>query len=150
MARPRKANHIKEAQGTLQPCRIIKGHVDFDKLSRIPRIPATIPKHGQGYFIHCCEALKSVGLLSAAILPDIERAATWYHVYCIARNYIKRSGYYQKTKTGYIAVSPHLNALEKSQKALVDFETRNGLNIVGSQKLEMPKGKDETDKDFDE
>ena len=91
--RPRKPEHIKRAQGTLQPCRVVDDHVTFAPLSKLPDIPVTVPEQGKDYFTHCCQVLMSLNLLSAPIIPDIERAACWYHIYCDARDHIKEDGY---------------------------------------------------------
>ena len=138
MGRPSKSNEIKKAQGTLRPCRVVDQPVTFKALSAVPAVPDSVPEFGREYFSHCCEALFTAGVLSAAIIPCIEIACAWYHIYVLAREAIKKGGYMQKTKTGYSAISADFTALKEATGQLRKFEGENGLNLVSSQKISGP------------
>jgi len=148
MANPAKPKHVKEAQGTLRKCRETDNPVTFEPLSEVPSVPETIPEQGRDYFRYCCELLLSIGLLTAAFIPDITRAAIWYAIMVRAAAHISEDDYFQKTQAGYTAINAHLTTLEKATKFLNEFEGKYGLNLVSSQKLSMPNKKKNED-DFD-
>lgn len=139
--RPRKPVHIKKAQGTLAKSREIDNPVTFEALNKIPDVPDLIPNEGKEYFTYCCELLFSIGMLSAAYIPDITRAAFYYAIFIRAGKIIRDSGYSQVASSGYTSITAHLTALTKAQKELKEFESKYGFNLVSSQKISMPKKK---------
>ena len=138
--RPRKPKHIKEQQGTLEKSREIDNPLDYTPFSRVPKCPESVPDDGRKYFTHCCRLMVGVGTLNAATLMDVEKAATWYALWIVSKRAVfGGESYYHTTENGYQTTKPHLTAMKDSYKNVIDFETRNGLNLTGSQKIEMKK-----------
>lgn len=148
MARPRKPDHIKKAQGTLRECRVNQSPATAEILSAVPAVPDDVPDDGRGYFVQSCEILFSLGVLTAAYIPDISRVAMWYSIFIRAFRAIEADGYFQTTQGGYTAINAHLTTMDKAHKHLVDFEGRYGLTLVSAQKISIP-AKPKNEKDFD-
>ena len=138
MARPLKPRHLKESQGTLQPCRD-KGGVDDRPLSAIPEVPVGLGVVAEGYFVHYCEILMSRGLLVASHVDLIRRAADWKEVYERAKNECLNDAYYQTTQSGYTQVTAHFTVMEKAYAKLLEFEREFGFTLASSQKIVMPE-----------
>ena len=139
--RPRKPTHIKKAQGTLEKSREVSNPAIGELMSVLPAIPDGLSNDEEKYFIYCCEEMLKDGLLATKFVRTIERAAVWYGIWVITRRSIQEHGFIQKTKSGYSAITAELTAMEKSHKYLVDFETRFGLDLVSSQKINIPTNK---------
>lgn len=141
--RPRKPNHIKEAQGTLEKSRVNEHPLSFEPLSRVPEPPGDLNKDGRAFYVYICQILINAGLLTAGYLFDIERAAFWYSLFKDAQREIELEGYYQESETGWRQIKPSVQIIEKATKYLNEFDGKYGLNLVAGQKIEIPENKDE-------
>ena len=148
MARPTKPDHVKEAQGTLQPCRVNDSPAVGDALSVLPAVPDGMTEYEEKYFIWCCEDLLDKGLLTRSFAVSIERAALWYHVFATSRKRMRGGGYVQETQSGYTQITADFTAMKESHKLLSEFEGKYGLDLVSSQKISMPV-RDKDDEYFD-
>ena len=147
MSNPQKPKHIKQAQGTLRKCREVDHPATTEPLSEVPAVPAEVPDESHGYFTHCCEILLSLGVLTAAYVPDITRAAMTYAHFIRAQRALELVSPVQETKTGYTAISAWWTVYKDSMKSLNEFEGKYGLSLVSSQRISVP---DRTDnEDFD-
>ena len=139
MARPRKPDHIKEAQGTLQPCRVNDSPVSGILLSALPDIPDIVPEEGREYFLYFCQS----GLgrwLTADIIPAIARAGWLYANFIRATQsmeadnglpwQVAQSGWTQKKGEWTIATEAH--------KLLLEIEREYGVTLASSQKISIP------------
>ena len=142
-----KPKHIKEAQGTLRKCREVDSPATTEPIE-VPAVPDEVPEEGRGYFTHACEVLFSLGVLTAAYVPDISRAAMTYAFFIRAQRELEESGTVQMTKTGYTAISANWTVYKDSLKYLTEFESRYGLSLVSAQRLSVPD-KPKKDDDFD-
>lgn len=139
MARPRKTIETKKAQGTLEKSRELPNYVHHDIVRVMPEVSKDLNEDGKKFFQNVCAILMQKGLLTVAYIADIELHATWYSIYKIAeRNIKKNKGYTQISKTGWNQISADIAALEKATKALVNFSTRYGLDLVSSQRINVP------------
>ena len=137
--RPKKPNHIKEAQGTLEKSRINDRPIDYGCLSAIPTPPEILDNDGKGFYTYVCGLLLSKKLLSAAYLLDIERAATWHSIYKICQRKIYNGEIFVVANSGWEAKGGAVQLLSDATKFLNDFDNRYGLNLVAGQKIEMPE-----------
>ena len=147
MARQGKAKHIKEAQGTLQPCRVNDSPATGEPMSLLPAIPDGMEVEEEKYFIKCCEELLNLGLLTSQFIPSIEMAAFWWWEFVENRKKIRKEGSVQVTKTGYSQTTGYHSAMKDAYKNLVDFENRYGLNLVSAQKISVPGARRSNDFD---
>ena len=145
---PAKPRHIKEAQGTLKKYREIENPVMGEVMSVLPVIPEGFNKDEEKYFIHRCEQMLNMGLLTPEFVQSMERAAVWYGIWITTRRAIKKNGYTQTTQSGYSAITSDLTTMEKAHKYLVDFEREYGFTLASSQKISMPP-KDKGNEYFD-
>lgn len=136
--RPRKAVHIKEAQGTLARSREIDSPAIGEPLSILPAVPEGMTGDEEKYFLYCCEELLNLGILTSQFIVSIEMAAIWYREFCEARQFIRENGGTQKTQSGYTQISGYFTQMKESYKMLRDFENSYGLNLVSAQKINMP------------
>lgn len=148
MARPSKPDHIKEAQGTLRPCRVNSSPVTSEPLSEIPDVPGGVSESGHGYFHHACEILLSNGVLTASYIPTITRGADIYARYVEARDKVVAEGAFQTAQSGYTAKSGAWTVMVEAHKLLLEFEREYGLTLVSSQKISVPTKPKDND-DFD-
>ncbi|MBA7535739.1 hypothetical protein ES705_27997 [subsurface metagenome] len=138
MANNRKPRHIKEAQGTLRKSRETGGGMIWDRLESIPD-----PEYCEGmeatYYYQVTSALLEAGVLAKAFLPGIERAAFWYGLFTDARDHIRKHSYTQQTKSGYSQITAYVTVMQTAYKFVCDFESRFGLNLADSIKLDIQR-----------
>ena len=137
--RPRIPNHIKKLQGTFREDRAVMNPVTYGAIESVPTAPADLNEDGAKYYNYVCSLLVSQSLLNAGFLQDIERAAFWYSQFKEAQREMKESGYSVVGKTGWKQVSPAVAVAEKASKFLENFESRYGMSLVASQKIDIPK-----------
>lgn len=148
MGRQSIPDHVKEAQGTLKKYRVNENPATAEKLIAIPDVPDDVTGDGPGYFTWACEILLSLGLLTAAYIPDISRAAMAHNHFIKAEREISKKGATQKYKTGHTQIKAIWTVWKDSQKVINDFESKYGLNLVSAQKISVPD-KPTNDGDFD-
>ena len=149
MARPRTPDHIKKAQGTLQPCRVNDNPVAGILLSIIPEVPDIIPDEGHGYFVHVCQS--GLGIwLTADLVPTISRGAIFYAHFIRSLEAIEAVGGkpWQKSGTGWTQKSGEWTIMMDAHKLLLEFEREHGLTLASSQKISIPDRPTNED-DFD-
>jgi phage terminase small subunit len=90
------------------------------------------------YFAEAAELLIMAGTLTAADVPGMTRAASWFGIWkrCLAE--IEVTGIWQTTKSGYTAKSAPFQAGMDAEKSLTSWEKSVGLNISGRAKLPPP------------
>ena len=136
--RPRKAVHIKEAQGTLAKSREITDPAIGEVMSILPAVPVGMTEDEEKYFLYCCDELLNLGLLTSQFIVSIEMAAIWYREFCEARRFIRENGGTQKTQSGYTQINGYFTQMKESYRMLRDFENSYGLNLVSAQKINLP------------
>lgn len=148
--RPRKPKHIKEAQGTLTKSRETGAEMIWDCLKEIPD-PEDCKGAEAVYYYRVTSALMESGALARPFLPGIERAAYWFGLFTEARDHIRKHGFTQQTKSGYSQVTAYFTVMQTAHKFVCDFESRFGLNLADSIKLNIskPQVKNDLDKLFD-
>lgn len=145
VGRPRKPNHVKAAQGTLQPCRVNNNPLTYEPLTVPPDPPKDLTKDGCNYYTYICRMLITKKLLTPAFLFDIERAAFWYGEFKKAQRDINENGTFEISKTGWKQISASISIVEKATKMMNEFEGKYGFNLISSQKIEMPEPEEEDD-----
>jgi P27 family predicted phage terminase small subunit len=93
------------------------------------------------YFNHCADLLIASKVLTAADVPGMTRAATWYSIFCKALEDVERDGPVQITSTGYGAKSANYSVMTESERILSTWERSVGLNVAGRSKLPPPPAK---------
>ncbi|MCK4815105.1 P27 family phage terminase small subunit [bacterium] len=136
--RPRKSIAEKKASGTFRKDREVNNPLVWESLTEIPEMEETI-EGAKEYYKHACEALRDTGQLCRAFIPSIERAAFWYGLFLRASKEVETNGVVQTAKSGYSSQSPHVNIMAMCHKNVIEFENQFGLNLVSSQKIEMPR-----------
>jgi phage terminase small subunit len=109
----------------------------WQPLYEIPEMKEII-EGSKEYFEHSCQSIMDTGQLYPAFIPTIERAALWYGLFMKASKEIEKNGIVQTAQSGYNSQSPHINVMAMCHKNIVEFENQFGLNLVSSQKIEMP------------
>ena len=137
--RPRKANHVKELQGTINKDRVIDNAVTFVPLTDIPKPTQELQKPGEDFYYFCCRALMSRRLLTAVDILEVQGAAMWYGIQYEAYEMVKLKGPIQETQTGHGTVSGWFSVLRDSRKALSEFYNKYGFNLTSRQRIEMPE-----------
>jgi len=148
MARPRKPDHVKAAQGTLKKYRVNDSPATSEKLSSVPDIPGEVPGNAHGYFTHCCEYLLYNDLLTSAIIIQIVRASQMYSEYAKCQEEVAEKGSIQRTGSGYTAKTGAWTVMIEAHKLLLEFEREQGLTLASSQKISVPP-KQKNEDDFD-
>ena len=143
--RPRKPNHVKAAQGTLQPCRINNNPLTYEPLSVAPKPPKDLSEDGRNYYTYVCTLMITKKLLTPAFLFDIERSSFWYQEFKKAQREINENGTFEISQTGWKQISASITIAEKATKLLNEFENKYGLNLIASQKIEMPAPEEDDD-----
>lgn len=141
--RPRKPKHVKQAQGTLEKSREIEHYLTYTPLSSAPEPPRDLDENGRNYYRYICKLMISKRLLTPAFLFDVERASFWWQEFKKAQLDISQNGTYEVSKTGWRQISPTVSVVEKATKFLNEFDRNYGLNLVASQKIEMPEDEEE-------
>lgn len=138
--RPTKPDHVKDAQGTLRPCRVNEHPLSYDALSRSPEPPKDLNEDGSRFYKYICDLMISKRLLTPAFLFDIERAAFWYEQFKVAQRDVNENGMFEVSeKSGWRQISPLVSVAEKATKFLNEFDGKYGLNLVSGQKIEIPE-----------
>ena len=148
MSRPRKPDHVKKAQGTLQPCRVNSSPATAESLSAIPAVPKDVPDDGAGYFTWACEILFSFGELRTSFIPSITRAAQMHSQYARHWDIVNREGARQVCQSGYTQKTGAWTLMTEAHKFLNEFERDYGLTLASSQKISVPE-KPKNNEDFD-
>ena len=143
--RPRKAVHIKEAQGTLARSREISDPIVSEQLDTLPTIPKGMQPDEEKFFIWACEEMLKAGALSSQFLRSLERAAFYWWVWVSARELIRIDGATQKSNSGWAQKSGDFTVMNDAHKYLTEFDNLYGLNLVSSQKIRMPDVLKESD-----
>jgi len=137
--RPRKTIEQKQINGTLRKDRELDNYLHHETLRSVPKVSDDLNKDGQNFFNYYSTILLKKGLLTISFIPDIELAASWYSIYKQAQRNIKESWYTQTAPNGgWKQMGPDITALEKATKALTNFYTRYGLDLVSSQRIAIP------------
>ena len=143
--RPRKPDHVKKQQGTLQKCRINDRPLTYETISVPPEAPAELGEHGRNLFNYVCALLVSKRLLTAAYLVDIEMASQQYEIYKKCVRNMNDNGMFHVTSNGYEVERPCMNRMDKAYKFVTEFNNRYGLNLISGQKIEMPAPEEDDD-----
>ena len=137
--RPRKPNHVKEAQGTLQKCRVNDHPLTFEPLSAVPMPVRELDAEGLRFFRIVCELMISKRLLTPAFLLDITQAAKNYSYLIKIEKALDEDDLFQVSESGWKQTHTGMKAYSDLQKSLNEFYNRYGLNLTASQKIEMPE-----------
>lgn len=130
-----KTNVEKQAQGTLQKCRI-KQAICFDPLDSIPDIPDHLNEYSGEFFKQVCELFLSNGSLTAGNIPDITLASIWWGVARQAEESINgKDGIVQVYESGAKNVSPYLSVLDRATTQIQRFSDRYGLSLLSKQRV---------------
>ena len=148
MARPSKPDHVKKAQGTLQPCRVNNNPATAELLSAVPDVPEDVPEGGGGYFTHVCNMLLYFKKLTAALIPTITRISQIYDVYQEAQKDVAINGAFQTTQSGYSTKSGAWTVMTESHNHILAFEKECGFTLASSQKISIPD-RPQNETDFD-
>lgn len=150
MARPRKSDEEKAAQGTLQPCR---RHRQIDmttaKLTKEP--PIGLNKDARAAWELAVECAPE-GYLSALDAEILERWARNYARYRKLEKAVDDYGVVLKDEDGLLTgqLSPYFNALIKVQQILQKCETELGFTPVSRARVSIQKTEDNSGNEFND
>jgi hypothetical protein len=149
--RPRKANHIKKAQGTERKCRDTGSElapVDDMRVTPFGNEWALSDRQQYLFSVIVGEAKKN-GVLMTQFAGDFARGAQWWDRYIEADMYMRENGMWQVSGEGkgWAQKHPAFQIAQDSHKLLVEFEGRYGLSLPGYEKLGIKPNKNNPDFD---
>ena len=147
MARPRKDESVKAAQGTLQPCRRHR-QIDMTAATLTPEPPVGLNKDARAAWQLAVECAPE-GVLTALDAGVLERWARNYALYRrLAKLVEKGDIVFMKDDEPTPNLSPAFNALVKVQQILAKCETELGFTPGSRARVSVRKKDDDQGNEF--
>ena len=150
MARPRKSDEEKAAQGTLQPCRRHR-QIDMSTAQLTTEPPIGLNKDARAAWELAVECAPK-GLLTALDAAVLERWARNYALYRKIAKIVDEYGFVLEDEDGNPTdkVSPQFNALIKIQQILAKCEAELGFTPVSRARVSVQQADDNSGNEFND
>lgn len=146
MARPRKPDAVKAAQGTLQPCRMRQVSISNFELTLDPPVALTADARDAWELAVKCAPK---GVLVATDATILERWARNYALYRKLAKTVEHDGVECEGATGGRQLSPTFNAMMKVQQVLAACERELGFTPVSRARVSAGAAPEEEANEFD-